>query len=160
MDENEQRIAAALAWIVSALERHQVPHQLVGGLAARAHGATRELVDIDFYAPLDKATTLLDEIRPYITWGPRHHRSSSWDLVFVKIDYNGQRIEIGDTSSRPKFFSRRDGCWLDQRIDYDRATAIPILGVVVPVMPKDELIDYKSALQRDVDWIDIEQLSG
>ena len=43
--------AQAFRWIVGLLEELAIPFLLVGGLAARAYGASRELADIDFYAP-------------------------------------------------------------------------------------------------------------
>ena len=72
-EEDWPSISRALAWITDSLCRHDVPYQAVGGLAARAYGAHRSLVDIDFYVPFDRATALLEEVRPFITWGPEHH---------------------------------------------------------------------------------------
>jgi hypothetical protein len=38
--------ARALAWIVQTLHQHQTPFQAVGGLAARAYGATRPITGV------------------------------------------------------------------------------------------------------------------
>lgn len=63
--EDPQRIERALAWITQTLRRHEVSYQVVGGLAARAYGAHRPLLDIDIYVPFDRAASLLEEVRPY-----------------------------------------------------------------------------------------------
>ncbi|CAN5648509.1 hypothetical protein BH24ACT22_BH24ACT22_10710 [soil metagenome] len=158
-EEDWQRISRALAWIIERLRQHDVAYQVVGGLAARAYGAHRPLVDIDFYVPFDKATALLEEVRPFITWGPEHHTGDKWDLTYLKIEYRGQRIELGDSSTTPRYFSAASGCWKRQRIEYEDSTSVCVFGVEVEVMPKDELIRYKRHLGREVDLIDIEQLT-
>lgn len=50
-EERKERIASALAWIAGRLRELEVPFQVVGGLAALAHGASRDLADIDVYVP-------------------------------------------------------------------------------------------------------------
>jgi hypothetical protein len=54
-----EKISQALNWIVSLLNRHHIPYQIVGGLAAKAYGARRALVDIDMYVPLEQAAGAL-----------------------------------------------------------------------------------------------------
>ena len=50
---------------------------------------------------------------------------------------------------------------MDQTIDYERSVWLPVWGVVVPVMPLPDLIEYKAALGRPVDLVDVtELLSG
>ncbi len=44
-----QKIGQALGWIVSLLNRYSISYQICGGMAAKAYGATRPLVDIDIY---------------------------------------------------------------------------------------------------------------
>lgn len=160
MTNNEdEKIHTALSWIVEILNRHNVPYQIVGGLAAQAYGARRPLVDIDLYVPLEAATGLLEEIRPYITREPIPHLSASWDLIYLALNYQGQDIEIGDSSTNPRFFNRRDGRWEQQIIDYSRSQVMRLYGVEVNVMPQDELVSYKAMLEREVDHIDLAQIA-
>lgn len=117
-NEEESRIRPALEWIVDALNQHSVRYQVIGGLAAKAYGARRRLVDIDIYIPFDEADSLLKEIQPYVIWGPEHYIGDEeipWDLTFLKIEYGGHRIELADSSSEPKFYDRRRRCWEEQR---------------------------------------------
>jgi hypothetical protein len=95
-----------------------------------------------------------------VACGPEHFVDDSWDITFVKIDYRGQRIELGDSSTEPKFFNRKKRRWEVQRIDYEHSSIVEVFGVEVPVMPKDELIRYKSALGREVDAANIEQITA
>jgi len=128
-DDEAKKVGEALAWIVGVLERHGVPYQVVGGLAARAHGAERPIVDVDLYVPSDRAGDALEEIRPRVVWGPEHHASDEWDLTFLKADYGGQRVELGDSSGDPRFFDRDRGRRVPQCIDYDAGVRMEILGV-------------------------------
>jgi hypothetical protein len=110
-------VHGALAWVAAALDRWHCPYQVVGGLAALAHGGRRPLNDIDLYAPLTGYPGLLEDLRPHTTWGPAHYRDDAWDLVFMKIDFAGVRIEIGDASSSPRYFDAGRARWVDQGVD-------------------------------------------
>src|SRR5215211_4931562 len=107
--DETKKVGEALAWIVGVLERHGVPYQVVGGLAARAHGA--------------------------------------------------ERVELGDSSSDPRFFDREKGSWIPQRVDYDPGVRVELLGVRAWVMPEEELVRYKRVLGRPVDLDDIAQIA-
>ena len=154
-----ERAGGALRWIVSILDRNRVSYQVVGGLAAMAHGGTRPLNDIDLYAPLSGQSRLLADVRECTVWGPERYRDDVWDLVFMKIDFDGVRIEIGDTTSGPRYFDARHRCWTAQRVDFRRSRTMEVLGVPVNVMPLGDLLDYKRALSRPVDRQDIEELT-
>jgi hypothetical protein len=155
-----QKIGQALGWLVSLLNRYEIPYQIVGGLAAKAYGARRPLVDIDLYAPLDRAQAALAEMRPYVIREPLPHRSAAWDLVYMALDYQGMLIEIGDSAAKPRFYNRRDQRWEPQLIDFASANIMQLYGVTVAVMPKEELIRYKAMLNREVDHLDIQQITG
>ena len=152
------QIQQALAWIVAVLERHHVPYQVVGGLAAQAYGAQRPLVDIDLYVPLEQATEALAEWKPFIVREPLPHRSAAWDLVYLALSYQGVWIEIGDSSTHPRFYNARDQRWEWQAIDYAASRVCMLYRIAVAVMPRAELLRYKAMLDREVDHLDIAQM--
>jgi hypothetical protein len=158
--EEARKVGGALAWIVGVLERHSVPYQVVGGLAARAYGATRPIFDVDLYVPFDRAKGALEEIQPHVLWGPEHHAGEEWDLTFLKADFGGQRVELGDSSNDTKFFDRGRGRWVAQRVDYGAGVRVELFGVRAWVMPREDLVRYKLLLGRGVDLDDVGQISG
>lgn len=150
----------ALAWVVEVFNRTHVLYQVVGGLAARAYGATRPLIDLDFYIPLREVwPMLLPEVSRFVTWGPAHYRNAHWDITFVKLTYAGQAIEFGD-STDAFFFDPVSKEWTRQVITYEQSEWREVLGVQVPVMPRLELIQYKQRLGRPVDLLDLQEITG
>ncbi len=155
-----EKIHQALAWITALLNRHQIPYQAVGGLAAQAYGAARPLVDIDLYIPMEQAGAALEEMQPYIVRQPLPHHSAAWNLVYLALEYAEILIEIGDTSTHPQFYNNLDQCWEEQDIDYGASVQANLYGVEVSVMPLEELLRYKARLNRPVDQIDIQQIQA
>lgn len=147
----------ALHWLLDLLEEHKTTYQIVGGLAAIAHGATRELADIDLYIPYNSSQNFLHAIRPYTYWGPQHQKDDVWDITYLKAKYADQKIEIGD-SSGAGIFNKQSNQWVLQGIDYNISERKRIHGRLADVMPKQQLIDYKTLLGREVDLQDIEQM--
>jgi hypothetical protein len=152
-------VGAALAWIVEVFELHGVPYQVVGGLAARAYGAVRPIVDVDLYVPFELAGAALEEIRSHVYWGPEHYVDDCWDLTYLKADFRGQKVELGDSSSDPRFFDKAVGRWVPQRVHYEAGVGIELFEVRAAVMPEEELVRYKLALGREVDLSDVEQIT-
>ena len=158
-----QKIGQALNWIVSLLNHYHIPHQICGGTAARAYGATRPLVDIDIYASLQDNPhfqEFMDEIQPYIIRKFAPHLSASWDILYLALNYQGMQIEIAESTTNPRFYNRRDGRWEEQPIDFAASTFVHLYGVEVALMPKDELLEYKAMLDREVDHLDIGQIAS
>lgn len=147
----------ALRWIAEILQRHDIPYQICGGLAARAYGGTRSLNDIDLYMPMLKFNLIRPQVESAVTWGPAYEKSALWDLTYVKMVYADQKIEIGD-SAATKIFNAAEQCWVKQVIHFEQSVYTEIFGVRVPVMPKEQLISYKAILAREVDQIDISQI--
>src|SRR6266702_7492002 len=86
---DQEKIGQALRWVVSLLTRYEIPYQICGGMAAKAYGVTRPLVDIDFYAALQESPhfqEFLKEIHPYLIreWSP--HLSASWDIIYLALN--------------------------------------------------------------------------
>jgi hypothetical protein len=149
----------AFHWIVGILNRHAIPFQVVGGLAARAHGATRPLADIDLYVPGARFSDFLPDVESYVTFGPEPYVGPHWDLTWMALDYGGQTIEIGD-GERVRIFDRRAERWVDAAVDFDTFETMTLFGMDVPVMPKDRLMAYKRRLDRPVDRQDLAALTS
>ena len=157
-DTENQTVEPALRWIVGILERHGVPFQAVGGLAARAYGATRPIVDLDFYIPAASVATVVDAVRPHITRPPSPYRGERWNLTFMRLEYAGQAIELGVADSA-KYRDAAAGRWRDAAIDFAAGEPHELFGVRVPVMPRDPLTVYKRRLARAVDRADVEEIT-
>jgi hypothetical protein len=158
-DEKTQIVRHCLSWIIPIFDKHQVPYQIVGGLAARLHGAHRPLFDLDFYADMSAPgfSGMQREIQRKIVWGPTHFKDENWDITFLKMDFDGQRIEIGD-SNGARFFNRQTREWVSQAIDYADAEVVVLFGLALRVMRKERLISYKKMLGRQVDLTDVSDL--
>jgi hypothetical protein len=151
-------LADLLRWIEAELAEVGAPHQFVGGLAARAHGASRPLVDIDLYVPDYALETLSNRWEAILTRPPRHHRDEHWDLSFLQLERDGWTVEVGGGDSA-RFFDSRADRWRGAGIDYGRGRELQVAGITIPVMPLDQLMDYKWALDRDVDREDLAELT-
>jgi hypothetical protein len=148
--------------VVALLTRYRVPYQICGGLAAKAYGATRPLVDIDIYASLEGSPSFhpfMEEVRPYLIreWAP--YRSAAWDLRFLALSYQGMQIELAESGAKPRFYNQREHRWEDQVIAFAASAHMLLYGVEVAIMPKDELVAYKSLLDRAVDHLDIKHMT-
>ena len=150
--------AQALGWIVGVLRRADVPFQVVGGLAARAYGATRPLVDLDFYVPSSRLDDVAEKTAAYVTRLPSRHRDENWDLTFMKLEYEGRPIELGGADGA-RYFDRQAGQWREAGIRFDASVEMTIFGIRVPVMPLDQLVEYKQRLDRDVDRQDVAEIA-
>ncbi|NNG17676.1 MAG: hypothetical protein HKM89_14460 [Gemmatimonadales bacterium] len=149
----------AFRWIVGILEDRAIPFLLVGGLAARAHGASRDLADIDFYIPGERFPDIVAAASEYVTAGPEHVVSEHWDITFMKLEYAGQPIEVG-AADHVRIFSRPEGKWVPERVDLEDADVKEVFGLPVPVMTRERLLAYKQRLQRPVDLADIRELEA
>lgn len=149
----------ALTWIVHLFEEKGVPYQLVGGLAARAYGATRPIVDVDFYVSADGFERIRPDLEPYFVRSPSRYEDDEWSLTFSRIEYAGQAIELG-IAEGAKFRDRSAGTWEEADIDFDAAVRKELFGVQLRVMPRSQLISYKKKLGREVDQQDLNEMGA
>jgi len=154
-----EQVKCALSWIKGLLERQSIEYQVVGGLAAFIHGGTRDVADIDLYIPKEKVNRILPLVSTFISKPLTHYVEHGWDLEYFQLIYRGQKIEIG-LSPGTKIFQPSSNSWQELAICYERSVAGDYYGINVPTMPVAELVSYKHMLAREVDLIDIAQLSG
>jgi hypothetical protein len=143
--------------IVGILEAKDISFQIAGGLAARIYGSTRPLEDIDIYIPMELFPFFREDVGDHLTWGSEHYKDDVWDIVFMKIVYASQKIELADAATT-QLFDRRRKRWMHQDIDFRKSTRMTCFGRDVPVIPRGKLIEYKRILDRDFDRKDISEI--
>src|SRR3990167_5068683 len=84
----------ALIWITNILRRYSIPFQIAGGLAVRAYGSTRELMDIDIDISENDFEKIINEVKPFIIFGPAQFKDDKWDLFLLTLNYMGQEIDL------------------------------------------------------------------
>lgn len=152
-----QQVKNALIWIQSILERADVPYQIVGGLAAYIYGAQRPIADIDLYIPRDHVAKLEQTLAPFVSKPLTHYLEGEWDLEYFQLIYQDQKIEIGLVPGVK--IKQKEGDWVNQIIDFTTSVMSEFEGTRVPLMPKAQLIQYKTLLAREVDLFDIQGIS-
>jgi len=71
---------------------------------------------------------------------------------------NGGITEVGSADG-PKIFDAGNKTWVPLNIDFSRCTTVHLLGLELPLMPKDDLVQYKSVLSRPVDIEDVRAIT-
>ncbi len=145
-------------WIINILKKHEVPFQITGGLAAKVYGSSRELVDIDIDVPESKFEEILTEVKDFIIFGPAQYKDENWDLWLITLNYQEQEIDICG-AHEAQIFDKNNSEWFWLQTNFSKSDFKEIYSVKVPVVSKNELIDYKSKLRRDVDLIDIKEIA-
>ena len=146
----------AFHWIINILNKYHVPFQISGGLAAKIYGSSRPLYDIDIEMEDEYFQKILDDVRKYITFGPKRNISETFDVLRLCLNYNGQCIDL--TGTDEKLFDNKNNAWIDNHIDLSKSKICNVLDLKVPVIPKEDLIAYKNKTLRDVDKIDIKEM--
>jgi hypothetical protein len=147
----------ALFWIISILRKNKIPFQISGGFAARIYGSGRELADIDIDIPEERFEELLSAVKKFIIFGPAKYKDKNWDLYLMTLKYYGQEIDLCGYR-RAKIFDRKRNIWIPYPSALSRTSYKIIFGLRVLIIPKKNLIAYKSKLLRRVDKIDLKSL--
>jgi hypothetical protein len=109
--------------------------------------------------PTARLMDVADAAAAYVVRSPMHHRDEAWDLVFMKLEYGGQEIELGGAEGA-KYFDRAAECWCSVEIEFGVSVECTILNVRVPIMPFEQLVAYKRRLGRDVDQQDLDEIGS
>jgi len=141
----EAKLELALKWIVSILNKHQVPFQIAGGFSAHLYGGARPVNDIDIDIPNENFKDILSEIKEFITFGPARYRDEKWDLDLITLDYQGQMIDISGAFGA-KLYNETTKSWQPYPCKFETAQHIKVYDLELPVMHPEDLIAYKSLL--------------
>ena len=154
-----KKVKVALNWLKGLLESENIEYQIVGGLAATIHGGNREVADIDLYIENSDANKILDLVSQYVSKPLTHYSEYGWDLEYFQLIYRDQKIEIG-LAQHTKIQSSVDGSWHRLEIDFSNSVTKTYQGIELQVIPVNTLVEYKRILGREVDLIDVQQLTS
>ena len=145
-------------WIVDILKNRGIPFVVTGGLAAKSYGSPRELNDIDIDIHDKDFDLILEDVKPYIIFGPKRFKDKWWDLLLITLRHEGQDIDIsgGDTL---KICDTRTGEWKESFTNFLNVEQRETFGVRVPVASRKDLIEYKSMLAGEHQQVDIEAIN-
>jgi len=142
---------AELPEVCRLLNRHNVDYLLVGGMAVSFHGYARATADIDFwFAPTtENYFKLLKALNDFeVDTSELNEHVFDPKNTFIRIKSGGVKIEF--LSDIPGTFNYREAEKASVKTDID--------GVVVKVISLEHLIENKTALNRPVDRLDVEEL--
>lgn len=152
-----QSLWKAYQWIHQLLIAHEIPFQIVGGFAVSLYGGSRPVADIDLYVPKSRAELLSPLVEPYVSKPLKHYVEAGWDLEYLQLIYENQKIEIG-LNPGTKILNGAGNEWVDLNVNFNQSVMFQANGFDIPLMPIDQLIRYKSLLNREVDILDIHEL--
>ena len=90
----------------------------------------------------------------FISKAAAHRQEEGWDLTYVQFKYEGVKVEVGNADGA-QIFDAGNETWVPLNIDFSRYATVQLLGLNLPLMLKDDLVQYKTALSRPVDIEDI-----
>ncbi len=138
----------ALKWITDLLNEKQIFFQVAGGFAAKLYGSQRPLNDIDIDIPDADFPKIIEEVKPYIVYGPVRHKDKKWDCLIITLDFEGQEIDISGADSI-KIHNDRTGEWVISPTNFSKSVKMEVFGITVPVISPQDLTDYKRMLDGD-----------
>ncbi|OGY94629.1 MAG: hypothetical protein A2406_02270 [Candidatus Komeilibacteria bacterium RIFOXYC1_FULL_37_11] len=156
---NRKNTKEALDWIVKILKKHKVPFQITGGLAAKIYGSKRLLNDIDIDIPDKYFSKIIEDLKGFIVYGPKHYIDERWDCKSLTLNFNGQEIDISG-GNNIKICDARTGKWEKMPTDFSASILKEIYGITIPIVSPADLIAYKSMLTGEHQKEDIEAVSA
>jgi len=151
---SEDRAAEAMAWLADLFRDQDVRYAAAGGLAARAWGATRPLVDLDFYVHGEDLDRIETDLAPYVVRPLTGIRNDHWDLSFMRLEYSGIPLELS-VAEGARYREAATGEWHDACPTFSACPERELLGVKLRIMDRDDLVEYKRRVDRAVDRADV-----
>lgn len=153
----EERAADALAWLCDLLRERGVRFAAVGGLAARAWGASRPLVDLDFLVAGEDLDRVAPDLSPFVVRPLAPHRDDRREFACVRLEYGGVPIELA-VAEGARYREAATGEWHFEEIALARCPRRQVLGMPLPVLAREDLLRLKRRLDRAIDRADVAAL--
>jgi len=153
----EDRASEALAWLVELFRERGVRYAAAGGLAARAWGARRPLVDLDFYVHGEDLERVEVDLAPYVVQPLTELENDFWDLSLIRLQYAGVPVELS-VGEGARYRESRTGEWHDACPKFGDCPEREVFGIPVRVLGLEPLLEYKRRVDRAVDRADVASL--
>jgi len=149
-----EKTVNALKWIVEILNKKNIIYQISGGFAAKAYGSRRPLNDIDIDIPEDRFVDILEEVKPYIIFGPQYANDGKWDMQIMTLNFKGQEVDISG-AFETKVSNKNRTKWIPIPVNFSKVRKIEIESIKVNVTSPEDLIEYKQHLDGQHQIVDI-----
>ena len=150
--------AAALRWVCGLLDECAIPFQLTGDVAAAAYGAPRPVRSLELFIAAEHVPALLRGAEEHVVDYPWRRRDAAWDRVALSLSFDGLTIDVCVVEAA-RFKEAATGAWRDAAIDPAASVTVRVRDVEAPVMPREQLLDQKRRLDREVDRQDLRHLA-
>ena len=151
--------AAALRWVCALLDECAIPFQVTGDIAAAAYGVARPIRSLELFIAAEHAPALLRRAEEHVVDYPWRRRDDAWDRVALSLFFDGVTIDVC-IAEAARFREAATGAWRDAAIDPAASVTVQVRGVEVPVMPREQLLDQKRRLDREIDRRDVRDITG
>ena len=150
--------AAALRRVCGLLDGYAIPFQLTGDVAAAAYGAARPIRSLELFIAAEHVPALLRGAGEHVVDYPWRRLDDAWDRVALSLSYDGVTIDVC-IAEAARFREAATGAWRDAAIDPAASVIVTFGDVEAPVMPREQLLDQKRRLDREVDRQDLRHLA-
>lgn len=153
----EEKTINGLRWIVTILNRLEVPYKIGGGFAASVYGSPRPVGDIDISISGKFFPIIVPEVSAYITAGPKHYSNEKWDCDTLSLNYHGQEIDLTDADTL-HMSNKAKTEWLSPKERYYTHDPVVknVAGIDVALFDPCDLVAYKKELDGEYQLVDIE----
>lgn len=151
--------AAVLRRVCGLLDECAVPFQLTGDVAAAAHGAARPIRSVELFIAAEHVPALLRGAAEHVVDYPWRRRDDAWDRVALSLFFDGVTIDVC-IAEAARFREAATGSWREAAIDPAASVIVKVRGVEAPVMPREQLLDQKRRLDREIDRRDVRDITG
>jgi hypothetical protein len=153
----EEKTLKCLQLIIPIIKQYDPTYIISGGFAAKLHGSSRELADIDISVNEKVFLDLVSELKEYIIedHSVSNYVDDSWNMQITTFNILGQEVDIF-THTRNKIYSLQENRWIP--LAFKKFVPIKYADMELNVIPLGELIAYKKHTRREVDLLDIQEL--
>lgn len=153
------KITNTLNWLIDIFSRNNVKFRIWWWFAVNLYWWNRPTADIDIDLFEEDIIKILPEIKEYITFWFWNYTDEEWDLNMVTLNYNWQEVDLCWIEN-VKIFNRNNWKFEELHTDLSELNYIVFQWLNLPVMKKEELIEYKSKVLRNVDIEDLKFLKS